>query len=365
LIARIQYASNHLPRYRSVGRRLRAAGVTLVELLIAMTISLVIVIAASGVYLVSGQAFTNVDSSSQLQDSARFGTYILRRMVQQAGYEDFSEFSADYGRAQSATAWGTEPTCVQADLCGFQNRVMTVAQTVSGGAGSTGTLPGPFYTDTLVTQFQGQSTFNMANTPPTPTATADGSIIDCSGTPVPSNVVAPPTRAMSAIFIEINSVTGEPELNCASRNTATGAGRTRWPLVKGVEVFKVMYEVGNDLTGAPVTNGPNGTPDRFQWLRADQVSALTNITKSSKSTASDAVNAWQNVVAVRFGMVLRGEPGTAIAPTAPVTLYPLGQELAVASDPATTYVAPIDTRLRRVVTFTVHLRNRGSAFYRE
>lgn len=341
--------------------RARATGVTLVELLIAMTISLVIVIAASGVYLASGQAFTSVDSSSQMQDSARFATYILRRMVQQAGYEDFSEFSADFGRSQTVNAWSGQPTCVQADLCGFQNQVTTVAQIVAGSAGTSGTLAGPYYTDTLVAQFQGQSTFNLANAPPTPTAVADGTIIDCSGTPVPSNLVAPPTRAMSVLYVAINSQTGEPELGCSSR-AADGSGRSFWQLVKGVEVFKVMYEVGNDLTGAPTTNGPDGTPDKFQWVRADQVAGLT-LTKPAKSTASDAVNAWQNVVAVRFGLVLRGEPGTATTPTSAVTLYPLGQDLAVAGDPATTYVPPLDSRLRRVVTFTAHLRNRGSAFY--
>ena len=345
-------------------RRAKVAGVTLIELLIAMTISLVIIIAASGVYLLSGQAFTSVDSSSQLQDSGRFATYILRRMVQQAGYEDFSEFAADFGRSQSVTAWSGEPTCVQADLCGFNNTVMTVAQIVAGGAGTSGTLSGPYYTDTLVAQFQGQSTINTTVNPPAPTAVPDGTIIDCSGTAVPSNVVAPPTRAMSALFVEINAVTGEPELNCASRNPATGAGRTRWPLVKGVEVFKVMYEVGNDVTDVAGTGGPDGVPEKFQWVRADQVAALP-ITQPAKSTAPAAVNAWQNVVAVRFGLVLRGDLNTAPVPAAPVTLYPLGQDLAVATDPATTYVPPLDSRLRRVVTFTVHLRNRGSAFYRE
>ena len=347
-------------------RRAMVTGVTLVELLIAMTISLVIVIAASGVYLLSGQAFTTVDSASQLQDSERFATYILRRMVQQAGYEDFSEFATDLGRSQSGAAGGGDPTCVQADLCGFQNRVMPVSEIIfSGGTGTTGTLSaGPYYTDTLVAQFQGQSTFNTALSPPAPTATADGTIIDCSGNPIPSNLVAPPTRAMSALYVEINSITGEPELNCASRDPSDGSGRPRWPLVKGVEVFKVMYEVGNDLTDSAGNNVPDGVADKFQWVRADQVATLP-ITKPAKSTVSDAVNAWQNVVAVRFGLVLRGNLGTATPPSAAVTLYPLGQDLAVSGDPATNYVPPIDSRLRRVVTFTVHLRNRGSAFYRE
>ncbi len=342
-----------------VSRRTKVAGVTLIELLIAMTISLVIIVAASGVYLLSGQAFTSVDSASQLQDSGRFATYILRRMVQQAGYEDYSEFAADFGRSQSVAAWSGEPTCVQADLCGFNNKVLTVANIVAGDPGVTGTLSGPYYTDTLVVQFQGQSTINTAANPPVPTAVPDGSIVDCSGSPIPSNLVAPPKRAMSVLSVAVNGVTGEPELNCASKVVVDGIA-----LVRGVEVFKVMYEVGDDLTDTAGTGGPDGVPEKFKWVRADQVDTLT-ITKPAKSTASAAVNAWQNVVAVRFGLVLRGDLNTAPVPAAPVTLYPLGKDLAVATDPATTYVPPLDSRLRRVVTFTVHLRNRGSAFYRE
>ena len=45
-------------------------GVTLVELLIAMVISLVVIIAASSVYLISGQSFNTVDAGSQLQAAA-------------------------------------------------------------------------------------------------------------------------------------------------------------------------------------------------------------------------------------------------------------------------------------------------------
>lgn len=335
-------------------------GVTITELMIAMVISLVVMGAASSIYLISNQSFTTVDTSSQLQDSARFATYIVRRMVQQAGYEDFSDYAADGGRAKSNTAWAGQPTCVQADLCGFNNLIVPVANVVAGTAGTSGTLAGPFYSDTLVVQFQGQSLVDPATKQPS--STPDGSIIDCSGTPVAGNTTSPPTRAMSALYVEINTVTGDPELYCSSRIFATGAARPRTPLVKGVEVFKVMYEVGNDVEGAPVTNGPDGAPDRFRWVRADQVAALT-LTKPANSTASADVTAWQGVVAVRFGMVLRGDLGTATTPPAAITYYPLGQDLATAADPATTYVAPIDTRLRRVVTFTVHLRNRNNAFF--
>jgi len=338
-----------------------------VELLVAMTISLVIIAAASGVYVVSGQAFSTADTSSQLQDSARFGTYILRRMVQQTGYEDYSEYSTGNSRANSILAWAGLPTCVQSDICGFHNLAVPVASIISGsgsspGAGaSSGTLPGPYYTDTVVVQFQGQSKVNL--TTKTLTATPDGSIIDCYGNGVPSNTTSPPTRAMSALYVKINSVTNEPELQCSARDRVTGAGIAPVPLVKGVEVFKVMYEIGNNVD-VNASGALTGTPDRFRWVRADEIPTVASsiVKPAPLSALSNDVNAWQNVVAVRFGMVIRGEPGTATAPATAQTLYPLGRDLATSGDPATNYVPPLDTRLRRVVTFTVHLRNRTNAF---
>jgi type IV pilus assembly protein PilW len=327
------------------------AGVTLVELLIAMVLTIVVVVAASSVYLISSQSFTTVDASTQLQDSARFATYILRRMAQQSGYEDYSAFAAGLNRAQASWPAGT-PVCAQSDICGFDNQVAGVAAITSGTGVATGTLPGGFYTDTLVVQFQGQS---LINTSGELTATADQSMIDCSGDGVPSSTVSPPVRGISSLYVSINSITSEPELNCSSRNLATGEIRTV-PLVKGVEVFQVMYEVANK-------SDPDKGPDQFRWLRADQV-ATAPVVNRTGGRVSDAVNAWQHVVAVRFGLVLRGDRGAGppSTATAPQTYYPLGRELADPANPATTYVAPNDSRLRRVVTFTAHIRNVQDAY---
>jgi type IV pilus assembly protein PilW len=334
------------------GRRLHQTGLTLVELLVAMVLSLVVVAAASAVYLVSSQSFTTVDASSQLQDSSRFANYILRRMIQQSGYEDYSASAAGTGRSQTKNWAAGTPVCVQSDICGFDNQVANVDAIVDATPPTLGILPGPFYTDTIAVQFQGQSGLSATGEL---TAIPDGSMIDCHGTGIPSSTVSPPVRGMSVLYVAINGVTGEPELNCSSRILSTGKGRPAVPLVRGVEVFQVMYEVANrtDL---------NKEADQFRWVRADQVATLP-INNASGGKVSDAVNAWQSVVAVRFGMVIRSAPNAATIPTVAQTFFPLGQELATAGNPATTYVAPIDSRLRRVVTFTVHLRNKQNAHF--
>ena len=60
------------------------AGLTLIELMVAMVISLVIVLAATAALLISRQGFTSVDAASQLRDSARFAQDVLQRLGVQA-----------------------------------------------------------------------------------------------------------------------------------------------------------------------------------------------------------------------------------------------------------------------------------------
>lgn len=64
------------------------AGLTLIELMVAMVISLVIVLAATAALLISRQGFTSVDAASQLRDSARFAQDVLQRLGVQAGHRD-------------------------------------------------------------------------------------------------------------------------------------------------------------------------------------------------------------------------------------------------------------------------------------
>ena len=60
------------------------AGLTLIELMVAMVISLVIVLAATAALLIARQGFTSVDAASQLRDSARFAQDVLQRLGVQA-----------------------------------------------------------------------------------------------------------------------------------------------------------------------------------------------------------------------------------------------------------------------------------------
>ena len=64
------------------------AGLTLIELLVAMTLGLLIVLAASAALLVSRQGFFAVDAASQLRDNARYAQNIVQRVGVQAGFKN-------------------------------------------------------------------------------------------------------------------------------------------------------------------------------------------------------------------------------------------------------------------------------------
>ena len=68
----------------------KQAGLTLLELLVAMTLGLLIVLAAAAALLVSRQGFFAVDAASQLRDNARYAQSIVQRVGVQAGFKNIN-----------------------------------------------------------------------------------------------------------------------------------------------------------------------------------------------------------------------------------------------------------------------------------
>ncbi|MGH8378439.1 MAG: PilW family protein, partial [Gammaproteobacteria bacterium] len=135
-----------------------------------------------------------------------------------------------------------------------------------------------------------------------------------------AQVVSPVTT----VFYVGQGADGSPALFEATNNTGAGSAPTftMQELVPGVENMQVMY--GVDQTGALV-------PSIYDT--ADVVSAA---------------NQWNSVVSVRIALLLRSNTGAVPLPGVAPKYNLLG----------TSITAPIDTRLRRVFTATIGLRNR-------
>src|SRR2546429_8327758 len=64
----------------------RAAGLTLVELLVAMTIGLVLIVGATQVYVDSSRAYGVNETTARLQETARYALSVLEPDIRMSGY---------------------------------------------------------------------------------------------------------------------------------------------------------------------------------------------------------------------------------------------------------------------------------------
>ena len=203
-------------------------GMTLIELLVAMTLGLLIALAAAAALLVSRQGFTAVDASSQLRDNGRFLQSIVQRLGVQAGYKDLG--FATNTAAQPNSPAGMGPEGIRPYVFGLNNASRTSTNTWDQGTARTSTQLG-YGSDILVLRYQ-TSTTNPA------AAASDETIIDCAG-------IAPTTAPMGAddtivsiLHVGVGS-DGEPALMCSRSNTGDAPYDTQ-PLVQGVENFQVL-----------------------------------------------------------------------------------------------------------------------------
>ncbi|MCW5320174.1 prepilin-type N-terminal cleavage/methylation domain-containing protein [Verminephrobacter aporrectodeae subsp. tuberculatae] len=326
------------------GHRQAAAGMTLIELLVAMALGLLITLAAAAALLVARQGFTAVDAGSQLQDNGRFLRSIIQRLVVQAGYKDL-QFAVDTAQAPGASA------LLPPDIFGLNNRSRAPGDAWNQGTERTvGQID--YGSDILVLRYQS----NSMDVDPT---VSDKTMIDCAGVAATTAPTKVDDELLSIFHVRIGR-NGEPTLMC-SRLGANSTTYDTYPLLSGVENFQLLYGVdgvapGN--TAVPPASTPDSVPERY--LRADQLTVANN----DKATYAN----WHRVRSIRVGVVLRGPPGSAIDRSSQ-TFYPFGISKSSAggtkgsafadstNDPGTAYTPAADGRLRQTVTFTVHLRN--------
>lgn len=337
--------ASHSPKSRTQG------GLTLIELLVALALGMLVVVIGIAALVMGQQGYRSVDATTQLRDRERFATDLIARVFVQAGYQDYGLESPTF-RANAIEDGKKDPTFdPEPDLWGWNNAVYkepgslvlsTDAQIANGNRPASCTVTDTSCrngSDILVVRFQG---VNSATDP----SKADNTMINCMGQGEAAIGTDLNARAVSIFHVK-RGTNGEPALSCTYYNHATGLWSTPAPMIEGVESFQLLFGTdGVSVGGAPNTT-PDNTPDR--WLRADQI-----------TVAGDAVTSrdnWRRVRAVRVGLVLRGDVGSAPQVTT-TTLTPLGNMYTdSANDTGASLNVAADGRLRLQSTFTVHLRN--------
>ena len=280
-------------------------GVTLIEMMIAMVVSLVLVAGVGTVYFSSKRNYQTRDELSQMNESARSALETLRKHLEHAGYATpnklpigtyfFVKDDPDLPSPVSEECGGGKKNLQ--DVADFNGRATRDAFNANGDAISVRFLGD----NNLFTDAAGGSLPNECRVGNA--ANMNASLIynafhvDNDGT----------TRDNNNVFVPILYAVGSNVNN-------------RQPIVNGVENIQFQYGIDTDN---------NGTADYF-----------------ANATRTDDDDAWQRVVSIKVALLVRSLGNVLEANS--VRTYNLLNE------PVTT---PADRYQRAVYTTTIQLRN--------
>ena len=316
--------------------RCRQAGLTLVELMVAITISLILIAGVSQIYLSTKQSFRMNDSASRMQENGRFAIEFLARDLRMADF-----WGCTQQVTQNDVIGGGGINIGLGGLSGTDGTGLNGSDTIriqgAYGAGITVTPP---YMPTpssdlhisggsglnpddivIVSDCKDGDIFQITNTNPSGNGT---NVVHNAGNSTPGNKTGDLSksygsdgearlyRVRSLQYYLQNNANGEPAL-------IRDDGTTQLELVDGVEDMQIWY--GEDTTG-------DGTADRY----------LT--------AASAGVLDFERVVSVRVHLLLRSYADNIV--DSPQTYTYDGNSVTAG-----------DRRLRQAYTTTVTIRSRA------
>ncbi|MFZ6648995.1 PilW family protein [Undibacterium sp. TJN25] len=192
-----------------LGKIANSAGFGLIELMIAIVISLFIVLGMVGIVVSMKGSFSTQDSLTRMQESERFTLSVLDNTIRVTGY---------YANPTAVTAAGALPLTSNANPDGT---TYAAAQGISATTGA--------QSDTVNVRFQ--------------SANGDG-LMNCLG----DTNTSLPTTVWSNSF----AVNASKQLTCTVA-TDGGAPGTATVLVDNVSAIKVLYGVDTDADGSSDT----------------------------------------------------------------------------------------------------------------
>lgn len=300
-------------------RRVRQAGMTLVELMIALAIGALVVLGAGSLLGIANASYAAQLDAAAVDDGGRYALDLVARAVRQAGLRDWDTFDP---------AAGIDP--LQAPrITGLDAR--SIAKTTSG---IDAPLPDVANgSDVLALRYQG------AGAAPD----GDGSVVNCAGFPVHAS-----EDGWSILYVAKNAE-GEAELRCKYRGTTTWGADA---VVAGVDTFQVLYAVDTDMPADGVANA---------YLNAAAVHALDAAYLPGPDLQKHTH--WKRVLAVRVALVLHGaRPSYLARESRTYDLFGAPYSDAHGGDDAGTHLeesslaSTMRLRERRLLATTVRLR---------
>lgn len=306
--------------------RRRQEGVTLVELMVALTIGLVVTLAAGAMLVWASSSFAAQADSAAIDDAGRYAIDAIARAARQTAYlnldrDDAAQSSAD-GPARLA---GLDAHSLDSRSAGIDDP----APPAAGGS------------DVLAVRFAGSG----------PAPDGDGSMLGCAGFPVGAEDDG------WSIFYVANNSAGETELRCKYR------GSGKWSadaIVDGVDAFQVLYGVDTD---SPADGVANRYVNASAIDALDAALALAGATDEERALDLRRRTHWKRVAAIKVALLLHGrQRARAADPPMRYELFGPGYRDASAADSGAlideaAMPVALRKRHRRLFLSTVLLRN--------
>lgn len=310
-------------------------GMSLVELLVALSLGALLMLAASSMLLAASGSYGDQSASARLDDNGRYALDTIARAVRQTAYVNWDSSAAPVAHAAHDSA----------NIAGLDAHSLG-----KNSEGISGALPGALHgSDVLALRYYGAGKEEGG----------DGSVLNCAG----FGVGAAQTQAQRgwSIFYVAQGADGEGELRCKYRG-ANGWGADA--IIRGVDGFQVLYGLDTDMP-------PDGVANRYVNASAldacDAALVLVGADAATRQRDLHRRTHWKRVAGVRVALLLHGEAGQAdkMADLGPAQFDLFGQAYAEAHGAGDTGVriartalpAATRSRLRQLVQTSIMLRN--------
>lgn len=296
------------------------SGRSLVEVMIALTIGLVILVSITSLFSSSKQSARATDDKGRLEEDGRLALNLLAFHLRMAGYGELtnpSVIAVNNTNLMSSSSASTQMDGIEGCSGGFSSPA-----TVTRGCVST--PPATAADGVLVRYVVDQANANT---------TSGGLPADCLG----AAIIRSPQVVENRFYVAISPTTGMSELYCqGSGQTLAGAltfTNVAQPIAENIQDLKITYGFGYDYVNAVDTQ----TVDRY--ISASQVDTMPLPGSGSQ---------WSKVISVKICIVARSaNDGVATA----------SQKY---RDCAGSIVTPSDRRLYQTFSTVVALRSRAA-----
>lgn len=347
--------------------RLRQKGVTLAELMVAMTIGLFVGGMIMGIYIGSKNSVRYEEAMSRLQENARFAMSTIEKAVRNAGYQGCGNISqfANVVNGGSGNLWLN----LSSPIIGYEGGVSTFPSQISSANPVSGSDA------MIVVSVDDSDNIAVINHNPT-SAQIDttqhsiqpGTILvisDCAHTAV-FQMTGPTNNNNNATNIVHNTGTGVPG-NCSKYLGTSCPGGVKYTFQPGASVMRLS---SNSFFVAPSANTSNGnslwtiqlgsydSSNNVNTAPQELVTGVDNMQilygedtdndgVPNRYVTADAVSSWSKVIAIQVSLLM-STLANGVSSTNQKYSYN-----------GTSNITATDRRVRRTFTSTIALRNRS------